>query len=126
MSEPRNTNLYSFFMGHPDIRGPNFRPQAALILACNRIEELETEATLLKAALDVACHIEAGDKDTFDYAVLNQLSELEQAREALRIFADRDNWSPGEDDRGSYYVSWIGDENRPWKVAALTPPEQEA
>lgn len=45
------------------------------------------EIAALRARLDVACHVSAGDKVGFDYAVLDKIAGLERALQAANADA---------------------------------------
>ena len=98
----------------------------------NDIEYVQAaELATLQARLATACHIEAGDSVGFDFMVLDQLGELEQARKdanrlamiARRFAVENPLWqrvdlpgSPQQDPHGVHAALAAHD--------ALTPPEQ--
>jgi len=65
-----------------------------------RIAALQSRIKELEQRLEVACHIGADDKDSFDWAVLGRIWELEQQNEAMKKVVEaaekwsRDEWAP--------------------------------
>jgi hypothetical protein len=65
VSEPRNTELFNSFMSSPDNKGLHpYRTQAALVLACERIEELEADvASEIRWAKEYLARAEKAEKE---------------------------------------------------------------